>query len=69
MTTSNPGCEKEWGRDTNKEIKQQGGYTIEFWVNIDSKATIPNTNEVVLFLYVVAGDRCTCLPSPMKAEL
>jgi hypothetical protein len=67
LTTSNPGCEKEWGRDTNKEIKQQGGYTIEFWVNIDSRTTIPNTNEVrvvvvgvmlfVLFLYVVVGVR------------
>jgi len=71
LTTSNPGCEKEWGRDTNKEIKQQGGYTIEFWVNIDSRTTIPNTNEVrvvvvgvmlfALFLYVVVGVRCICV--------
>jgi hypothetical protein len=24
------------------------GYTIEFWVNIDSRTKIPDTNEVVV---------------------
>ena len=72
ITTSNPGCEKEWGRDTNKEIKQKGGYTIEFWLNIGSRTQIPSTNEVladavvemlrVLFLACCVGVGCFRMP-------
>ena len=72
ITTSNPGCEKDWGRDTNKELKQKGGYTIEFWLNIGSRTQIPSTNEVladavvemlrVLFLACCVGVGCFRMP-------
>jgi hypothetical protein len=44
--------EKEWARETHKEIMDTGGYgagwTIEFWVKIDSRTRIPETNEVLV---------------------
>ena len=59
-------------KDTNKEIKQKGGYTIEFWLNIGSRTQIPSTNEVladavvemlrVLFLACCVGVGCFRMP-------
>lgn len=45
-------ADKVWSREVHKEIiNPEGygvGYTIEFWVNIDSRTKIPDTNEVVV---------------------
>ena len=51
-TGSNISADKVWSRDVHKEIMNPEGsgvgYTIEFWVNIDSRTKIPDTNEVVV---------------------
>ena len=51
--------ETEWARETHKEIMDRGGFgvgwTIEFWLKIDSRTRIPETNEVL-----IVGVLCVC---------
>jgi len=34
-----------FGSEVHKEIKKNGGYTIEFWLKIDTKTRIPTNND------------------------
>ncbi len=51
-TGSKSSPDKVWSRDVHKGIMDPEGYgvgyTIEFWVKIDSRTRIPDTNEVVV---------------------